>query len=329
MENNPFTKRTDAIVKTLSEIFSAQKNQDYVKILDASSPIIEEMEYDNWNGGTYYYALYLEVPVEVFAEIESKLTKHEQEIESKLQLVFRGTDNYILNRVIIRPQLIDKTLRDISKDENKRTPDIWKDNFIRIFVSHQHKDKAEAAKLKQFLYVFNISVFVAHEDIEPTIEWLSEIKIALNTMEACVVLLTPNFRDSKWTDQEVGFAVAKRVPIIHVRDGQDPYGFIGETQSLSLSIDKHETLGISIICILLRNLILKDKMRETLFVALENTPRFSIACKIMKLLEDLGNITEEETERIRKAYSNNSNVKKAFSVQTFLENNTQSDEIPF
>ena len=52
-------------------------------------------------------------------------------------------------------------------------------------------------------------------------------------MDAFVALLTEGFHDSLWTDQEVGFALSRGVPILAVRLGKDPYGFIGKFQALS------------------------------------------------------------------------------------------------
>jgi len=46
-------------------------------------------------------------------------------------------------------------------------------------------------------------------------------------MDAFVALMTRSFHKSKWTDQEVGFAVCRGVPIIALRWGMDPYGLSG------------------------------------------------------------------------------------------------------
>lgn len=330
MQDGPFADQESSIVATLSRIFKTQERNEYVKILDAASPAIEETEYDNWNGGTYYYTLFLEVPVEVFATIESELSKHESEIRAKLQAVVRENGNHILNRVVIRPQLVEPAGNVApGHSEIERVQAIWNDRPIKVFISHQHADKVAASNLKTVLLKFNIATFVAHEDIEPTLPWQSEIKIALNTMDVFVAFLTSNFRSSKWTDQEVGFAVAKKILIIHVRDGQDPYGFIGETQSLSLPIDQDENLGIAIVTILLKNPILKSKVRESLFMALENVGSHRFACRIMSLLQKAGNITAAEIQRIRDAASNNSWVKGAFTVKAFLAANPLPNEVPF
>ncbi|HVB34845.1 MAG TPA: toll/interleukin-1 receptor domain-containing protein [Patescibacteria group bacterium] len=80
---------------------------------------------------------------------------------------------------------------------------------------------------------FGISAFVAHTDIRPTKEWQEEIAIALASMDAFVALLTEKFHTSEWTDQEVGYALGRGVPLIAVKLGEDPYGFIGKFQALA------------------------------------------------------------------------------------------------
>jgi hypothetical protein len=87
----------------------------------------------------------------------------------------------------------------------------WLIDYFRLFISHVHTSKKSAVNLKNALKQYAISCFVAHEDIIPTHEWHEEILRALNSMDALAAILTNDFNDSKWTDQEVGFAVAKNV----------------------------------------------------------------------------------------------------------------------
>ena len=329
MTTTPFAGQEIRISNTLSKIFKAQNKIEFVRILDSAAPFVELTESDNWNGGTYYYTLFLEIPVVVFAEIDSVLSKYEAEIGAKLQATVRETGNHILNRVVIRPKLIESAVLD-SRSEREREGAIWVGKLIRIFISHQSADKVHASNLKASLSKFDIAAFVAHEDIEPTVPWQAEIKIALNTMDIFLALLTPNFRNSKWTDQEVGFAVSKNVPIIHVRDGQDPYGFIGETQSLSLSIENSDYLADEIVLILLKNNHLKPRMREALFAKLENVGGFTLSCKLMKLIETSGTVSESEICRIHNAAKANQWVRGAYTVMTFLESYPiKTDEIAF
>lgn len=54
-----------------------------------------------------------------------------------------------------------------------------------------------------------IAVFVAHAAINPTEEWQQVIEYALRSCDACAALLAPGFKESDWTDQEVGFCMAR------------------------------------------------------------------------------------------------------------------------
>ena len=54
----------------------------------------------------------------------------------------------------------------------------------------------------------------------------------MQSMDALLALLTPDFHDSNWTDQEVGFARGAQVPVIPVKLGQYPYGFVGRYQAV-------------------------------------------------------------------------------------------------
>src|SRR6516225_1978448 len=110
---------------------------------------------------------------------------------------------------------------------SERTQKIWGDDGYRIFLSHKAEVKREAGALKDKLGLFGATCFVAHEDIQPTKAWQDEIENALKSMDAFVALLTKKYHYSKWTDQEVGFAVCRGVPVIAVRFDIDPYGFIG------------------------------------------------------------------------------------------------------
>ena len=113
-------------------------------------------------------------------------------------------------------------------------PAIWRGtNDLRLFVSHISKDKLKATRLRDCLKRYSIQAFVAHEDIEPTREWQSEIEHALFAMDAMVAIHTPGFSRSIWTQQEVGFAIGRGVKIVSLRMGEDPTGFLSKHQALS------------------------------------------------------------------------------------------------
>ena len=112
---------------------------------------------------------------------------------------------------------------------------LWGPGAVRVFVSHTAEHKEAATSLKKWLAQYGIASFVAHEDIGPMKEWEDEIWKALASMDILAALLTEDFSQSKWTDQEIGFAVGCKVPVIPIRMGKDPYGFMGRYQAISES----------------------------------------------------------------------------------------------
>jgi hypothetical protein len=96
---NQFPEKAETLVHSLSEIYRHQNNNAMCEILDNSSPRIELTYYDNWNGGTEYYTLFLELPLKLFASIEANITKFETLIGSKLPRLLGDIENRVLRRI--------------------------------------------------------------------------------------------------------------------------------------------------------------------------------------------------------------------------------------
>lgn len=109
----------------------------------------------------------------------------------------------------------------------------WEPFHFKLFLSHLSSFKSTTGQLQSALRKYGISAFVAHVDIEPTREWLDEIEAGLHSMDALAAILMPGFKESNWTDQEVGFAVGRGVLVIPVMRGLEPYGFISKYQGLN------------------------------------------------------------------------------------------------
>lgn len=140
-------------------------------------------------------------------------------------------------------------------------PRNWHDTSrFRLFVSHIAAHKDRATRLKACLAPFAIDAFVAHEDIEPTLEWQSEIEKALNTMDAFLAIHTIGFSKSFWTQQEIGFAVGRGVKIVSFQMGEDPTGFISKQQALARRSRTAEEIAIEINAILSKDFATKGKL---------------------------------------------------------------------
>jgi hypothetical protein len=170
-----------------------------------------------------------------------------------------------------------------------------------VFLSHKSEVKKETAELKDSLRVFGISCFVAHDDIHPTKEWQDEIENALGSMDGFVALMTEGFHDSLWTDQEVGFAVARGVPIVAARLGKDPYGFIGKFQALSCT---WQTACEKIVKVFIKN----GRMFESYVRSLRTCPDFDTGFKLAKALPHIEQLTAHQIDELVSAYNENDQI---------------------
>jgi hypothetical protein len=120
------------------------------------------------------------------------------------------------------------------RDLGSATEGVWTAERIRVFLSHTSSHRVAAGDLAKELHRIGFSCFVAHDSIEPSRQWQGVIEVALASCDALVAYVTPDFAASRWTDQEVGWALGRRVPVIPLRVGADPYGFFGAFQALTV-----------------------------------------------------------------------------------------------
>jgi hypothetical protein len=145
-------------------------------------------------------------------------------------------------------------------------PSCWanKKSKIKVFISHLSSDKHNAHRLKSALEVDNFIGFVAHDDIEPTSEWRKEILRALNNMDIFVCLISENYKDSFWCQQEIGYAMCRGKTIIPIKfDATDPLGFISAYQAINRGEKRAEQVVQEIIDLIQTNdklAYIKDKI---------------------------------------------------------------------
>jgi hypothetical protein len=108
-------------------------------------------------------------------------------------------------------------------------------------------------RLRVCLEPYAISGFVAHEDIEPTKPWESELRRGLYAMDALVSMHRLGFAASNWTQQEVGFALGLGKKVIAVHMGEDPTAFLSKDQALLRKSRKAEEIAEEIDRLLLED----------------------------------------------------------------------------
>jgi hypothetical protein len=158
-------------------------------------------------------------------------------------------------------KIVDKREAELVVAREASSPANWRGiQRFRLFVSHVATEKEKAIRLKRCLAVYGIDAFVAHEDIEPTLEWQSEIEKALLAMDAFLAIHTVGFAKSIWTQQEIGYAVGRGVKVISLQMGEDPTGFISKQQALARRNRTAEQIAEEIDKILARDPETKDKL---------------------------------------------------------------------
>lgn len=316
---NNLPENIAAIVRTLVQILRDRGENLPVKILSNANLDIRETNYDNWNGGTYGYTLDLQVPIDLYARIQDNLETIETDLLKKLKPLIRSYENEYLEKVIIAPKYIEDSDEDEKVDvedtSHIKTISFWEQGYFRLFLSHISQHKETASQLQIKLKKYAISTFVAHEDIEPTKEWLDEIELALSSMDALAALLTERFNESKWSDQEVGIAIGRKIIVIPIRAGIDPYGFIGKYQGLSAHNKDIETLCKDIFNILLLNNATKLKMTNAIVNKLCNSKNFAESKDTTELLNTASiNLNPDMIKKLLSATKNNRQVYDSFGV---------------
>ena len=145
--------------------------------------------------------------------------------------------------------------------------DFWKNGFFRVFVSHLSSNKSRMSVMKSALATWGISAFIAHEDIEASREWRDEVEAGLETMEVLVAVVEPGFKESNWCAQEVGYALGRKVDVIPLRAGQDPFGFFGKYQGIQIKGRLPEQVASDITQVLLKKPQHREKVIQSMSIA--------------------------------------------------------------
>jgi hypothetical protein len=198
-------------------------------------------------------------------------------------------------------------------------PAFWQKGMFRLFISHLAAQKELAGKLQTALLHYGISGFVAHSDIEPTTEWQDQIETALSTCDALVALLHDKFHESKWTDQEIGFAMGRGVAVCSVRLGETPYGFIGRFQAFNGVNKESAELALELFESYRKNKQTKGKMAEVLVRLFEQSRSFEQTKTRIGYLEGLDVWEPLYAKRILLAAESNSQIANAFHVPSRVE----------
>lgn len=289
-------------------------------IKNARVAINEATEYDNWNGGTYGHDVIFFLPPEILSKIP--LDKQKEicaQLREDLAVCSESVSNEFFNAVNFdifdeSDPLFQGAVPVFGRPQtNPDTLPIWKTGYVRLFISHRDKFKGEARSLADALDGYGVSAFVAHDTIEPMTSWQHEIIKGLETMEIMLTFLTDDFHDSTWTNQEVGYALGKGIPIISLKlEEKNPAGFIDSIQALKGSLENPTTSTSKIYDLIANKLGQKDRLQQTLIAAFLNSPDFSEAkVRFDRMVGVVKSLSEGELTRIIEGFNANDQLHNA------------------
>jgi hypothetical protein len=308
------SKHIERYIASLSKLYAQDGERLLQEILvNAQIQVEEQRSYDKWNGGTYGHGLFLALPETLYLKSAKEKGALQDRIAQDLNKLHNFQNEHISD-VFLEMQLSEATdwraqsglligaTKQASEASIKR---LWSENKYRVFLSHKAEVKKETAQVKDRLALFGISCFVAHEDIHPTMEWQDEIENALATMDAFVGLMTDNFHESDWTDQEVGYAFARGIPIVAVRLGRNPYGFIGKFQGLA---SRWETAAIDVAKILIK----QERALSYYIHALKDCRNFDTGNMLAMALNSINSVSREQADLMVDAYNASFELRGSF-----------------
>ena len=294
-------------------VFKSKNSDSICQILVNSRPSVTLVDSRYDFGNTVdYFDVTLTISSDLYSRFALDLQSVSKSITDVLNEVHQVDNEYVSG---VRIKIDPRTLADwrkqsgslIDSQENytlSEAESLWGQG-VRIFVSHASDKKEDASELADYLEDHGISVFVAHEDIEPTLEWQREIEKALSTMDGFVALLTTEFKNSDWCGQELGYAVARGVPVLPVRMGRDPYGFIGKIQALNPSNNGVKRW-------IERKLSDHPRMREvpmrkfTKFIKdVKNSFSYRESIRLSRTLPEFDSLTVEQGDKLAEAINGN------------------------
>ena len=103
-ENDLVIKDSAKIIATLGNLFKREGLIPEFEVLSEGKSTIEITGFDNWNGGTDIYGIFIKVPLDLYSKYEHEIEAIEQSIKKKAEKIFRSYSGW-LGEAVITPVL--------------------------------------------------------------------------------------------------------------------------------------------------------------------------------------------------------------------------------
>jgi len=179
---------------------------------------------------------------------------------------------------------------------------------LLIFASHQSHHRALVGQVADELKWFGVTLFVAHVSIEPDRLWREEILRTLDRADAGVSFLHKEFKASDWCDQETGWLLGRRVPVISLKFDLTPYGPLGERQAINAVGLPPKAIATSVLDVLEARTELHPTLASSLVEAMNASRSFNTTDHVWERLRKLRNLDTAQCGHLLDAVENNSQV---------------------
>lgn len=236
----------------------------------------------------------------------SEIRYYENDPWNSLEEYYSSNVSYLTDDLIVAManEVGGEIITNDTFDQTVVNADCWRNGYFRIFISHLTENKESATYLKNHLAKYGIDCFVAHEDIEPSKLWQTEIEKALASMDLLCAILTPKFYQSEWCDQEVGIALGRAIPTLSIKKGADPHGFIGKYQAI-----KAKKTADAVAKDVMETICKMDNANEKYFSILgklfSNSKNEEEALDWLKQINKISNFSVEVIDKITSSFRNN------------------------
>lgn len=192
---------------------------------------------------------------------------------------------------------------------------------VRIFISYSSLNKEIAGDIKRWLSEFGFKAFLAHDDIRPSLEWQKVIIDNLKVCHVFILIITPEFNESKWTDQESGmaFITSKLIIPVSVNKSPNPHGFLSVYQALKFNPKELEKGCIKIVR------AIKDDQRyapivlDLLITSLKKSRSYASSEWKTSLISEFDSFTKEQFDLILETAISNNQIHFAYGSRLDLQ----------
>lgn len=299
-------------IKTLIKILEFKGKKDIADLFEGSVGEIQE----STQYGSYLFSVLstfvVFAPLEKYYKLKG-LNKEEQKLIFDSILEIHPPEAY-------SPEITSVEFRILQESNGKEEIEVTHVvKAIKVFLSYSAIDKKLAGKIKRRLEDYGLEVFLAHEDIAPSAEWQKTILQNLENCNVFIPVFTKNFKDSDWTDQEIGIVLAKKKFIIPLSVDIIPYGFLNKLQSLKLSSKPIYLSCEEIIKILKDNSKFERPLLNSVIKTFLNSENFEEAKNKSRILLKFDEaFTAKQVNEIIRGSTQNNQIYGSFGAQCAL-----------